>query len=192
MKKLTVLFITLFVVSLGAYAAEQKEIVQKYTQEEWDKKMKENEKNAWSANLKLEYPGEWLKGVLYILTDKDPMENFKEDVKKMKEYYVETSNLSHMKTLYIQYSWDKIFDTVQGDSVSFLENHPNKHSSHSVSSGNFKKQWLVTKAIANNGKNICWSIPLNTKKGKTIEVELTEKNAVSNDKLEKIYDSIVK
>jgi len=200
MKKITVIFIALFALSIGVYANEKPvkkhtppgAPIKRYTQEAWDKKMKTQEQESWRADLKLEYPGEWLKGVMYILTEKDPMENFQEDLKKRYEYYIETSKLKDSKEQHIQWSWNSILSTVDGSRVSFIENHPSANSVYSVGGNNFNKQWLVTRAIGNNGKTICWSVPVNFKKGKTVEITLTDKNTVNYEKLEKIYDSIIK
>ncbi len=192
MKRLFILFVSVLVFSLGASAVEKKEPVKKYTQEEWDNQTKKWDKESWMADLKLEYPGEWLKGVVFLVVDKDPMESYKQELEKNKDFYIQRSSLKDAKDMDVQIAWNSIFRDYPASDVSFLENNPEKGSKHGYGSSSFKRTWLVTKAIGSNGKQVCWGLRLNVKKGKTIEVKLTDKNAVSGDKLIKIYDSIVK
>ena len=200
MKRLTVLLVALFAFSLGAYAAEQRETIKKYTQEEWDKKMKELEKQNWSVRVNMEHPGlgYYSGGVLIALVEKDPMENFKKAINKMKKYYIEKSSIKDAKLVAVESAWNDVFETITGGDVALLYNDEKKNDEkrpdHNLSWGgnDFKKQWLVTKAFGLNGKTICWSILLNKKKGKTTEIKLTQQNVIKNEKLEKIYDSIIK
>jgi len=194
MKKFVVLFVATFTLSFTVNAVEQKAPVKKYTQEKWNKEMKDREKDSWVVDFKLDAPGLCSGVVLFALVDKDPVEYFKADLKKSKQFLLETADLEDNRHRAVQSSWNSVFETVSGRDVFYLENiATNKHApSHSHGSNRSGKLWLVTKAMGCHDENMCWSIPLKVKKGKTIEVKLTDKNMVSNEKLEKIYDSIVK
>ena len=195
MKKFFVLFLAMFAFSCVVTATEKKEPVKKLTQEDWNKKMSDSNKDSWHAQIRLMYKGTPLphNGIMFAIVKKDPMENYKEELKKMKNYILETADLKDLKASSIDNSWNDIFDTVTGNQMSFLENDVKDRYHHMLGSNDFSKQWLVTKGTVSNGNVIAlWSIPVQMKKGETIDVTLTEKNMVSNKELYKIYDSIIK
>ncbi len=186
---LTVLFVFL---SFFMYSCkdDKKEVVKKYTQEEWNEKMKQQDQESWRVDVKMNHPGLTLHNnvVIHILVDIDPMENFKKNLELMKDYYIKTMDLKDAKRRNISFAWDSIFETVKGNEVSLIANQ-----SEVIWGGNdLKKQWLVTRAISVSDKNVMWSIPLNKQKGETTEITLTPKNAFDNARLEKIYDSIIR
>jgi hypothetical protein len=201
MKKLTVLLLASFVLSLNMYASEKKNEGKKFTSmEEYNKYLAERTEDSWRANIKLKDTSIKEFGYLGVLcsstVEKDPMELFKKELKMMAKYFSRRSNLAEAKEMDIQFAWDKVFDTVKGSRVWFLpESSKDKLYYNSISgdvSPKAKKRWLVTQAVGRNGKTVCWSIPLKPEKGKTVDITLTDDNAIHYKELEKIYDSIVK
>lgn len=175
MKKLTISLIALFIFSCGVYAAEQKE-----------------EKEVFGRTIfKLDYPDRDVRVVLFSILQKDPLESYKEKLKKMRGFLLNKSKDRGKNK--ISSIWGDLFSSVSALEVGYLENsNSNNERVLDGETNLFQKQWLVTRVTDFNGKKLCWSVPFRPEKGKTVEVILTKDNVTDYKKLEKIYDSIVK
>jgi len=164
------------------------------------KKGNDVENEICNAEFKLQYP-KGMNHVLFTVVREDPMEHFKKKITVDREKLIkikldqkiEGTNISEKKNTVVNY-WNYVLDTVTGSHIWDLQNNVGKNTpfKHGHRTNCLPKAWLVTRMIGADDGAIGWSIPLNFKKGKTIEVKLTPDNAIKFKKLEKVYDSIVK
>jgi hypothetical protein len=206
MKRITVLLFVFFALSQGLSATEQKYKEKNISAKNIAAQEEHNEflKQVWEAKVTIDYPYIVELGhpaILYtIAVEKDPIDLFKEQLKKSATYFSKKKSPTNIKEYDIQWAWDHgVFSTVKGSDMWLLEylqgqkNHLGGFTTSCDSKGCFNKPvWLVTQAVGNNGKTVVWSMRLKPKKGKTTEIKLTKDNAISYKKLEKIYDSIIK
>jgi hypothetical protein len=164
MKKIIGLFTLMFIASTSFAAGSQDK----------DYATGEFEMGSCCKNLKIDH-------VIFAIVDKDPMESYKDAIEP-------TTDTKAPRYVHIQHAWSRIFDSVTGNQVWSLDDGAPFRTRTNVYDG---KRWLVTRAVGTSEENICWSIPINFKKGKTVKIILNEENRVSNKKLEKIFDKAV-
>ena len=187
MTKILGVFVVIFCLLLGSSTFASKII------------LGSGEKDVCNAEFKLQYP-QGIDHVLFAVVHQDPMVYFKKqltaDQKKLKKHNsnqtMEMSKISEKEKTIINY-WNYSLDMVTGSHIWELNNNTDKeHSSHKLTTNCFKKAWLVTRMTPSHQGIVGWSVSLNFKKDKALELALTPNNTINFKDLEKVYDSIVK
>ena len=157
--------------------------------EELKKQFEEARKSSWELKISMDYP-ELNRPILFAKVDKDPMDNYKERLKEEKSWMLKTKDLIP-RYIYVQNTWNTVFEKVGGVDVSYIENSlaGGQSKIHKIGSNNLSPFWLVTKAIGANDEEIAWSIHIKPKKGAKMDVQLSSKNRVDSKKLFKLYES---
>ena len=142
--------------------------------------------------FKLNYPDKNVRVVLFSILNKDPLEIYKETLRKRREFLLNRTEHNSKKTD-IAKVWGDMFSPLSAIEVAYLENSVSGTEYPMSGKTNiFAKQWLVTRlAIGSDDNLFCWGVPFRPKKGKTVEIILTKDNVIDYKKLEKIYNSIV-
>lgn len=110
-------------------------------------------------------------GIQYTLLDEDPIRLYRVNLRILR-----TNPKIGAEILRRIMAWDAVFEKVNGLEVGLLP--PMSENQFSLrSNGSEGKKWLVTKvATRRNGDPICWSLPLQVRKGGKYRLRLDETN----------------
>jgi len=135
--------------------------------------------SAWVIQISLDSPDINPPAVQWTILDYDPVPQYRGTVKRMrgfiekrmKEAGSEPRARAERSVLMSVY-WNDAFKSVTGDRVHLLT-----PGWHAISSdGEEGPRWIITKTVTIGGQPICWSIPVETVKGTTVDVKLTPRN----------------
>ena len=160
-----------------------------------DREMTDWNRMTWRIAIDLDAATLDPAAVQFAILDEDPLATFNAEIKKMYAYYhdheqqAENAQLKKIqRTSAMTVSWNAGFRKVTGSELYLLTGGA-AHSQMMSSNGRAGKKWIVTKTVNAEGTLTCWCLPVEVKKGKSIHVTLTEKNAFD---LEKAYDNAMK
>ena len=130
----------------------------------------------WRIKLKLDMPGLSPAAAIWTIFDKDPIPDFKERVKRVKELFTQDiestageEEISIMTNAQIRVTWNAVFREVTGDRVYLLSGLPGTAQSFSSDTKPGLK-WIVTKVVFVEGKPVCWAVPVEVKSDTMVDV----------------------
>jgi type II secretory pathway component GspD/PulD (secretin) len=143
--------------------------------------------STWQMAISLHAPSLMPPAVQWAVMDEDPVPGFTARVDRMRSYYrgqIDKAQNEQEKDIArsagMTVSWDLSFKEVKGDRLYLLTSEPEtslRRTSHGFSSnGPDGKKWIVTKAVRIKGKPACWCLPVEVKKGRNVDVTLSEDN----------------
>ncbi len=148
---------------------------------------------AWAISFALDMPSLEPQAVQYTVLDKDPAPGFTAQIKKMEKFnrqQLQKADTKQWKDLVrsaqMEVDWNAGFRDVTGENLWLLTKPGNITLSSNAPAG---KKWVVTKAVRIKGQPVCWSIPVEVKKGKHISVTLNKGNTFD---LQTPYDDVMK
>lgn len=160
--------------------------------------MEDFKKDSWGVHPVLDVPDLFPPAVMFGILDSDPhpkfTENFRRMSEKQKQHEIElqpplTPDL--MRQSLLSAAWDAVFQEVPGNQIAMLIRNEGRPAGsndaggamfYSVgikSNGSPGTKWLVTRATRFGGKAVCWCIPVDVEKGKTIDVSLSLQNMIA-------------
>ena len=152
-------------------------------------------RSTWRMAVKLDTSNLEPPAVQWAVLEEDPISGTKARVKRMRDFYRDQLERAEDETKkaitrssQMTVSWDLGFKEITGDRLYLLTSGP--YVSHGFSSnGPDGKKWIATKIVRIKGKPVCWCIPVKVKKGRRIQVTLTEDNMFD---LESVFDDVMR
>ena len=157
--------------------------------------------STWQIRPSLNVPELDPEVVQLAILDSDPVEDYRTSVMRNetrfhKEVMVEKDprRQESQRRAHMTGMWDLLFRRTTGDQVYLLAPSQSKRNSSLAraflisSNAAPGRKWLATKVAYRGDAPLCWSIPVDTVIGKSLEVELCNENALD---LSKLYDDVV-
>ena len=157
-----------------------------------DEKLAEYEKTSWQVKLDLDMPELIPAAVMWAVFDEDPISDYKHRVEELKDVYSQVlegeedkEQLDFLRDIQMRAIWTMLFEKITGDGIYLLTKVRN-HSLASTRDGG--KKWIVSKLVYIDRKPICWVIPIEVEKGKTVEVVFSNDNTYD---ITEIYNEVM-
>ncbi len=157
--------------------------------------------STWQISPTLNVPELEPAAVQFAVLESDPLEDYRKlliksrvQFRKEIEEERDASKREIHKRVQMSVTWDGLFRDTHGDQVYLLTPSRSKANESRVrktivsSNSPQKRRWLTTKVADLGDRPVCWSIPLDTAIGKSIEVELQEENLFD---LRKEYQELI-
>ncbi len=157
---------------------------------------KEARRTTWSIQWHLKLKNLPIGPVMFAVTKKDPMADFRAELKDRKAQWSRTRSEFKDENNLLPFSetkiaWDSTFRSVPGNEINVLLDDQSKDGiKSSFSSNDFSgPQYIVTRAITDMRRGVwAWVIKLPIKKGAQSSITLSESNAIN---LKPIRDKIM-
>jgi hypothetical protein len=147
---------------------------------------------AWGINIRLDMPSLEPQAVQFAVVDKDPAPGYTAQLKKMEKFsrqQLQNADTKQWKDLVrsaqMEGAWNDGFRNVTGDNLSLLT-QPGIVITSNAPVG---KKWIITKTVRIKEQPVCWSIPIEVKTGKPVNVTLNKSNTFD---LQTPYDDPMK
>lgn len=137
----------------------------------------------WTMGIALDSPDLATPAVQWAIFNEDPVPEFKERMARYRSAYQKEDakgtkrqwRMREIRSARITGDWDRSFKRITGDKMNLLTGAPG-HSQGYSSDGDDGQKWIVTKIVSIHGTPVCWCLPVEVRKGETIQIKLTEKN----------------
>jgi len=136
--------------------------------------------------------------VQFAILAEDPVPAFAVQVERMREHDREQQKKAtgearreQLRAVAMEVYWDLGFKKVTGDGLYLLTKNPGRFTSGTVMSSNGPggKKWIVTKTVRVDGKPVCWCVPVEVARGKSIDLTFDKSNTFD---LGTAYDNAMK
>ncbi len=141
-------------------------------------------KHLWSVEYALDCPRLVPPAVQLAIVDKDPVPGLEARMaqcrpfheKQLRKFASSADRIRQLRSVFIEATWNMGFGDVSGDRIALLTSAPGvSHSS--LLNAPERRSWLVTKTVYIAGFPVCWCLPFEPRRGKTIHIVLQESNA---------------
>lgn len=155
-------------------------------------------RETWQMRVDLDMPSLEPQAVQFAILAEDPVPAFTAQVERMREHdrqqqkkAASEARREQLRAVAMEVYWDLGFKKVTGDGLYLLTKHPGRFTSGTVMSSNGPggKKWIVTKTVRVDGKPVCWCVPVEVARGKSIDLTFDKSNTFD---LRTAYDNATK
>lgn len=156
---------------------------------------------TWQIRPTINMPQLDPEAVQFAVLDSDPIEDYRKSLMRNGDGFrkevgdeKDSKRREQLKRTQMTTTWDLLFKATTGDLVYLLVPSRSKRNdslarAFLISSNDQPgRKWLTTKIAYRDGSPICWSIPVDTIIGKSVDVELKTDNLLD---LQKLYDEVI-
>jgi len=146
--------------------------------------LQRRQRETWQMSIGLDMPRLEPPVVQYAVLDEDPVPSFMTQVQRMRDFHRQQlakaddeARKVQLRAIQMAVDWDQGFRTVTGDQLYLLTQRPGAPYSTVLSSNaSAGRKWIVTKTVQIEGKPVCWCVPVQVKRGESIDVMLNRLN----------------